>query len=68
MCVFAPVIVHKMQNIQGYWTVMDSTMTDLKTNGSTQLTVEKIKYDIGIPEKQFNKQSLENPSALKYIN
>lgn len=61
-------IVHKMQNIQGYWTVMDSTMTDLKTNGSTQLTVEKIKYDIGIPEKQFNKQSLENPSALKYIN
>lgn len=61
-------IVHKMQNVQGYWTVMDSTMTDLKNNGSTRLTVEKIKYDIGIPEKQFNKQSLENPATLKYIN
>lgn len=61
-------VVHKMEKKQGYWTVMDSTMTDLKNNGSTRLTVEKIKYDVGIPETQFNKQSLENPSPLKYIN
>ena len=61
-------VVHKMQNKDGYWTVMDSTMTDLKNNGSTRLTVEKIKYDVGIPEKQFTKQSLENPTALKYLN
>ncbi len=61
-------VVHKMENKQGYWTVMDSTMTDLKNNGTTRLTVEKIKYDVGIPANQFTKRSLETPSGLKYFN
>lgn len=31
--------------VQGYWTVMDSTLSDLRSGHRTRLVVERIAYD-----------------------
>ena len=46
------------EKVQGYWTVMDSRVTDLKTGHSTRLTVEKPLYDRGLPARLFTPQAL----------
>jgi hypothetical protein len=51
------------QKIQGYWTVMDSVMTDLKTGSMTRLNVEKMRYDRRLPNRLFTTQTLEDESA-----
>lgn len=53
----------KKEKIQGYWTVTDSTMTNLKTGHQTRLTVEKMLYDKRLPAKLFSTQTLEDESA-----
>lgn len=55
--------VLKKEKIQGYWTVMDSVMTDLETGHQTRLTVERILYDRRLPAKLFSTQMLEDESA-----
>lgn len=54
--------VHRVQKIQGYWTVMDSTMTDLETGHRTRVVVENIEYDQGIPDPIFTVKALEDPA------
>lgn len=55
--------VIKKEKIQGYWTVMDSVMTDMETGHQTRLTVERILYDRRLPTKLFSTQMLEDESA-----
>ena len=55
----------KLKKIQGIWTVLDSTMYDLKSGSQTQLATTSIKYDIGIPDTLFSKQGLSDPSREK---
>ena len=55
----------KLKKIQGYWTVLESTMYDLRSGGQTRLLTTKIKYDLGIPEELFSKQGLSDPSREK---
>ena len=55
-------VVHRIQRIQGYWTVMDSTMTELRSGHRTRMTVEKAVYDQGLPESLFTRQALEDES------
>jgi hypothetical protein len=50
----------RAENVQGYWTVMDSTMTDLETGHETRLVVEKVVYDRGLPEDLFSTKALED--------
>ena len=52
--------LNRADKIQGYWTVMDSTMTDLETGHETRLAVEKIFYDQGLPEDLFSTRFLED--------
>ncbi len=52
--------MYRVQNIQGYWTVLDSVMIDLRTGHRTRLVTEQVKYDQGIPEDFFSSRSLEN--------
>lgn len=52
----------KIKKVQGYWTVMDSTMYDLKTGHKTRLITKAIKYDQGIPEALFSRQALADDS------
>jgi hypothetical protein len=54
--------VHAVEQVQGYWTVMDSTMTDLQSAHETQIAVEAIQYDRGLPFTFFSRQTLEDPA------
>mgnify|MGYP000035223709 CR=1 FL=1 len=55
--------VLKREKVQGYWTVMDSTLTDLGNDHQTRLTLERTQYDRGLPARLFSTQVLEDESA-----
>ncbi len=57
--------VRRLKKIQGYWTVMDSTMYDLKTGHKTRIATQSIKYDQGIPASLFTDQALADDSREK---
>jgi len=57
--------VHKIEKLQGYWTVMDSTMRDMKNGHQTRIVVRKIQYDLGLPEDLFGLGGLEDPNWEK---
>lgn len=54
--------VHKVEQIQGYWTVTDSTMTDLANGSQTRITVDQVSYDQGLPASLFTTQALADAS------
>ncbi len=54
--------VHRIEPVQGYWTVMDSTMTDLTSGHHTRMTVERVRYDQGLPDALFSQQTLTDPA------
>jgi hypothetical protein len=53
----------KSAKIQGYWTVLDSTMTDLANGNQTRLTIDKIVFDRHLPSQLFTTQALEDESV-----
>ena len=55
-----------VKQIQGYWTVTKSRMTNLRTNRYTELTYSAVKYDIKIPETVFTERYLRRPPT-KYL-
>ena len=55
-------LARKIKKIQGYWTILDSTMYDLKTGHQTQLFTKRIKYDQGLPDALFTQQALSDDS------
>jgi len=52
----------KIKKVQGYWTIFDSTMHNLKTGHSTKLFTTDIKYDQGIPDSLFSQRGLSDDS------
>lgn len=56
-------LVTKREKIQAYWTVLDSTLTDLGNEHQTRLSVEKVLYDRRLPARLFTTQLLEDESA-----
>lgn len=55
--------VKRIKRIQGYWTVLDSVMEDLKSGHTTRITVTKAKYNQGVPERIFSSQTLADADA-----
>lgn len=55
----------KIKKIQGVWTILESTMYDLKTGHKTQLITQKIKYDQGLPDQLFTRRDLTDASFEK---
>lgn len=53
-------VVLKYRKIQGYWTVVDSTLTELASGNATRLTVEKIAYNRKLPARLFSTEALED--------
>lgn len=53
--------VHKIEKIQGYWTIMDSTMTDLRSGHYTRLTVQAAVYNRNLPAELFSREVLTDP-------
>lgn len=51
----------KVDTIQGHPTVTESKMTDLDRGGSTTLTYENVRYDIGLEKDLFSERYLRNP-------
>lgn len=54
--------VAKIKKIQGFWSVVDSTVTDLKSGHQTRMLTEAIVYDRSLPEKLFSRQALSDKS------
>ena len=55
--------VKRLKRIQGFWTVLDSTMEDLSSGHVTRITQTSVKYNQGIPDRLFTSQSLADESA-----
>ncbi|HKJ72033.1 MAG TPA: outer membrane lipoprotein-sorting protein [Gammaproteobacteria bacterium] len=53
--------VHRIERIGGYWTVMDSTMTDLRSSHRTRIRVKSVVYDRGLPRSLFSRRVLADP-------
>lgn len=51
-------VVLKREQVQGYWTVTDSTLTDLASGHQTRLTVARVLYDRNLPESLFTSRAL----------
>ncbi len=56
----------KLDNVQGYPTVVKAKMSDEKIGGHTLLEYEKVKYNIGIPEALFTERFLRR-TPYKYL-
>lgn len=54
--------VGHIERIQGYWTVMRTTITDLDSGHTTTLEVDDIAYDQGLPEDLFRTRVLADPA------
>ncbi len=55
-------VVTAFRKIQGFWTVTDSTMTDLATGNATRLVVERTQYNQRLPSRLFTTEVLEDES------
>ncbi|MEX2523595.1 MAG: outer membrane lipoprotein-sorting protein [Gammaproteobacteria bacterium] len=52
--------VLKVEDIQGYPTVIHNRTSDLRGGGNTEMQFRFISYDLGIPEDVFSQRSLRN--------
>ena len=52
----------RIKKVQGYWTVFESTMSNLKSGNATQLITLNITYNQDIPESLFTQRGLEDQS------
>ena len=52
--------VQRLEQKQGYWTVMASTMTTLRTSHETIMEVESVAYDQGLPDELFSIRALSD--------
>lgn len=57
--------VNRFDKVQGYWTVLDSTMSDLESGHSTQMRIDKIVFDRNLPDSLFARQALEDQNVEK---
>lgn len=58
-------VVERREQVNGYWTVMDSTLTDLGSGHQTRLTVNRIVYDRKLPARLFSAKTLEEERTEK---
>jgi len=55
----------KIKKVQGFWTVYDSTMYDLRSGHQTKLFTTRVKYNQGIGNRLFSQRSLSDESSEK---
>jgi len=51
----------KVDAIEGFQTVTQSRMKDLRTKGETVISYNKVKYNVGLPDNIFTERYLRNP-------
>ena len=52
-------VVRRLDSVQGIWTVLASTMTNDLDRTRTELSVEKIEYNVGLKVDAFSRRELE---------
>lgn len=52
-------VVKRVDRVSGIWTVMEMVMSDGPQRTRTELTVEKIEYNVGLKESDFSRRELE---------
>jgi hypothetical protein len=52
----------RVEQTQGYWTVMARAMADALQRTRTELTVEQVAYDVGLTPDDFSRRELERAS------
>ena len=57
--------VSKIQKQQGYWTVLDSTISDLESGHQTRVVTQAIEYNQALPVSLFSRQSLSDIRLAK---
>jgi len=57
--------VKRIKRIQGFWTVTDSVMRDLKTGHRTRITAKAVKYNKKLPNRLFSTKALSDDSVDK---
>ncbi|EAQ98946.2 outer membrane lipoprotein-sorting protein [Congregibacter litoralis] len=55
-------LVKRIDEIQGVWTITRSVMENLATGESTVMTFTAVRYDQGLPHDLFTTSSLKNPT------
>ena len=55
----------QIRQVEGYWTIFESTMHDLKSGHQTTLLIEKIDYDQGLPDTLFTQMGLADANREK---
>ncbi|ABM62295.1 outer membrane lipoprotein-sorting protein [Halorhodospira halophila] len=55
--------VQALEQHQGYWTVVESTMEDLDSGHQTRFLVEQVVYDQGLPQDLFSRAALSDPGG-----
>jgi len=56
---FKELIVHRVENVQGIWSVMDSEMRDLVNRRSSSLIFGKVRYNVGLDPSLFQTSILK---------
>ncbi|WP_217283552.1 outer membrane lipoprotein-sorting protein [Pseudaquabacterium terrae] len=56
-------VLASRKQIQGYWTVMESRLTDLGSGHETRLSVERALYDRKLPARLFTQQALADENV-----
>lgn len=59
---FKRLTVQRVEQVQGYWTVMESVMEDLDSGHQTRMALERVIYDRDLPQELFSVQTLEDPA------
>jgi hypothetical protein len=52
--------VRRIQQVQGIWTVFDSSMANTLDKTRTDLAVERVGYNVGLSEDAFSRRELES--------
>lgn len=59
---FKRLSVHRVEQIQGYWTVTDSVMEDLDSGHQTRVLNQETLYDRDLPDTLFSQRALTDPA------
>ena len=52
--------VRRLEQVEGIWTAMDAEMTNALEKSRTELTIEKMDYNVGLKDADFTRRELES--------
>ena len=55
--------VGRLDQVEGIWTAMDARMTNAREKTRTELSIEKMDYNVGLTEADFSRRELERGAS-----